>query len=130
MVDGSPVPYGDLAAVYGTLTGTLTSGDAIDNIFYQGGFDGGGEFVATGTIRLVPEPETALLLVLGLTGLAVGGRRSGAGLTLRRQQLQALADGCWGWGRRPRKERMTATQCRPLTPCAQHSESHRMLPHR
>jgi hypothetical protein len=45
-VDGVPVPYGDLTAQTGTLTGTLASGDPINNVFYQGGGD------YTGTITL------------------------------------------------------------------------------
>jgi hypothetical protein len=50
-VDGVPVPYGDLAAPTGFLTGTLASGDRLnETLFYQGG----GSY--TGTIRLVPLP--------------------------------------------------------------------------
>jgi hypothetical protein len=49
-VDGSPVPYGDLTALTGTLTGTLASGDPINSDFSQGG----GSY--TGTITLVPPP--------------------------------------------------------------------------
>ena len=68
MIDGIPVPYSDISALTGTLTGTLTSGDSLNNVFHQGGggFDG--------TIRLVPEPTTALLLGFGLAGLAVRRR--------------------------------------------------------
>jgi hypothetical protein len=68
-VNGIHVPYGELTELSGRLTGTLASGESIGNIFYQGG----GAY--TGTIRLVPEPSTALLFALGLVGLAVGGRR-------------------------------------------------------
>jgi hypothetical protein len=50
MVDGIPVPYGDLSALTGTLTGILFSGDALSADFFQGG----GSY--TGIIRLVPEP--------------------------------------------------------------------------
>ena len=64
-----PVPYGELAELFGRLTGTLASGEPIDNIFYQGGGD------YTGTITLVPEPTTASLLALGLVGIAAGRRR-------------------------------------------------------
>jgi cysteine-rich repeat protein len=46
-VDGEPVPYGDLDAQTGSLTGTLASLDPIDNVFYQGG----GSY--NGTITLV-----------------------------------------------------------------------------
>jgi hypothetical protein len=55
MVDGVPVPYGDLTALTGTLTGTLASGEPIDNAFQQGGY--GGNF--TGTITVAHEPTTA-----------------------------------------------------------------------
>jgi len=68
-VNGVPVPYGDLTDPVGRLTGTLASGETIDNIFYQGDGD------YTGTIRLVPEPSTGLLLGLGLAGLALFHRR-------------------------------------------------------
>ena len=70
-VNSNPVPYGDLEELFGGLTGTLAPGDPIDNIFYQGG----GSY--TGTIALIPEPSTALLLGLGLAGLAAGRTRSG-----------------------------------------------------
>jgi hypothetical protein len=49
-VDGVPVPYGDLAADSGTLTGTLASGDPIDSIFYRGSLG----FPVPGTIVLIP----------------------------------------------------------------------------
>jgi hypothetical protein len=44
-VDGVPVPYGDLAATAGTLTGTLASGDPVGNVFHRG---------PSATITLVP----------------------------------------------------------------------------
>ena len=44
--------------------GTLASGESIDNIFYRGG----GSY--TGTITLIPEPSSVLLLALGLVGIA------------------------------------------------------------
>jgi hypothetical protein len=69
-VDGVPVAYGDLTAVTGRLTGTLSSGDLLDNTFQRVG--------GNGTIRLVhnPEPGTGLLLGAGLIALA---RRRRAG---------------------------------------------------
>jgi hypothetical protein len=81
-VDGVPVPFGDLEAETGVLTGTLSSGDPINSAFYQGG----GSY--TGTIRLThpPLPAPALstwgysaliscLLALGLVALAAGRGR-------------------------------------------------------
>ncbi len=73
MVDDELVPYGDLSALTGTLTGTLALGGSLNNVFYQGGYAGS----ITGTITLVPEPSTALLLAFGLMGLAVRRRRMG-----------------------------------------------------
>jgi hypothetical protein len=71
-VDGEDVGYGDLATPQGTLTGTLSEGGSLNALFRQGGS------VFTGTIRLVPEPSTALLLGSGLLGLmAMGSRRRG-----------------------------------------------------
>ena len=75
-VDGITVPYGDLTALTGTLTGTLAYGDLLDNTFHQGGYQSA-HWEATGTITLasIPEPTTALLLATGLAGLAAAGRR-------------------------------------------------------
>jgi hypothetical protein len=71
MVDGVPVPYGDLGPIYtGTLTGTLASGDSLNNLFYQFYQLGG-----TITLAPIPEPSTALLLAFGLAALAAGRRR-------------------------------------------------------
>jgi len=55
-VNGQPVPYGDLTGQTGTLTGTLASGDPINNVFYQGGWTGDPCSVlnpCTGTLTLV-----------------------------------------------------------------------------
>jgi hypothetical protein len=51
-VDGAPVPYGDLAAQSGTLTGTLASGDPIDSTFDRGAFPGFP--TPLGTVALIP----------------------------------------------------------------------------
>ena len=80
-VDGSPQPYGDLSAQSGTLTGTLASGDPVDNAFQQGGG------IYTGTITLVagPLPVPSLssrgvltlavaFFAIGLMGIAVRRR--------------------------------------------------------
>ncbi len=69
-VDGNPVPYGDLTALSGILTGTLASGEPLDLWFGQGG----GTY--TGTITLIPEPATGLLFGAGLAGLALRRRLS------------------------------------------------------
>jgi len=50
-VDGIEVPYGDLAALTGTLTGTLASGEPLDRVFYRGGGD------YTGSITLESPPQ-------------------------------------------------------------------------
>jgi len=72
-VNGLPVPYGDLEALVGHLTGTLASGHSVDNTFRQGGFD------YTGTITLeeyVPEPNASLLAACALVTLALLRRRA------------------------------------------------------
>jgi hypothetical protein len=54
-VDGSSVPYGDLTAQTGGLTGTLSSGDSLDFSFFQGGAPCGYPLgTCTGTITLCP----------------------------------------------------------------------------
>jgi hypothetical protein len=73
-VNGVPVPYGDLAAQTGVLTGTLASGDPINVPFHQGG---GSD---TGTITLAKAPGTLptlspwsqLALMAGLLGAGLG----------------------------------------------------------
>jgi hypothetical protein len=78
-VDGVPVPYEDLTAQTGILTGTLASGERIENLFYQGG----GSY--TGTITLVESPglpslspwsQLALMASLLGAGLGVWRRRA------------------------------------------------------
>lgn len=54
LVDGSPVPFGPLVAVAGTLTGTLALGDPIATAFQQGDSSG-----ATGTIHLLDDARLA-----------------------------------------------------------------------
>jgi hypothetical protein len=79
-VNGVPVPYGDLTAGTGTLSGTLASGDPIDNVFYQGGYNG----LFTGTITLVSRPvNTPALSPWSQLALAAG--LIGAGLALTRK---------------------------------------------
>lgn len=51
-VDGSPVPYGPLAATSGILDGLLASGEAFSTEFTQGQGTGS----STGTIELAPPP--------------------------------------------------------------------------
>jgi hypothetical protein len=72
-VDWSPVPYGDLTALTGELSGVLASGEHLVNEFHQGG----GAF--TGTIRLIESarlpalsPWSQLVLVTGLMGAGMG----------------------------------------------------------
>jgi hypothetical protein len=72
-VDGTPVPYGklELASLgYVLLTGTLESGENLNNWVYQRD--------PTATFRLIPEPSTALLLAFGLAGLAATRREAGS----------------------------------------------------
>jgi hypothetical protein len=69
-VDGVPVPLGAVIPDFGEVTGTLSSGDALDIIFTRRAFDGPG----TGILVLVPEPSTALLLTCGMLGLLLTHR--------------------------------------------------------
>ena len=73
-VDGVPVPYGDLSAQTGILTGTLALGGVLNNDFRHGGY--GGWAWGTITLSAIPEPNTALLPSLGLVGLGARRRRA------------------------------------------------------
>jgi hypothetical protein len=82
MVDGVPVPYGDLTALTGRLTGRLASGGSLNNMFYQGGYAGS----LTGTITLVaaptiPVPALQPAAPVGLIALLLG-----AGLAVQRRR--------------------------------------------
>ncbi|MHC4654055.1 MAG: PEP-CTERM sorting domain-containing protein [Planctomycetota bacterium] len=68
-VDGQAFGYGELTSIFGAspgnepdrrLTGTLVSGEPIDNHFYIG---------HDAKIILIPEPATIVLLALGIFGL-------------------------------------------------------------
>lgn len=63
-IDGLNVGYGPITVASGILTGTLASGEAINNDFY---------IYDDASIVLVPEPATVLLLALG--GLMLRKRR-------------------------------------------------------
>lgn len=60
-INGTPVSYGEFdtggsASIHGTLTGTLTNGDFLNNSFYIHG---------DSSIILIPEPATLFMLGLG-----------------------------------------------------------------
>jgi hypothetical protein len=75
-VDGSPVGFGPITALDGTLTGTLLSGDPINSSFCHSGCTNPyGSGLASGVITLVPEPGTGLLVAAGLVGLAARRKR-------------------------------------------------------
>lgn len=82
-VDGSRVPYGDLSAETGRLTGRLASGDPVDNAFHQGGGDYTGTITLTRVLPAIRVPALSLsgklLLAAALIGFgAVHRRRSRA----------------------------------------------------
>ena len=82
-VDGTPVPYDDLSAQTGVLTGRLVSGDSINNQFVHAGYPECTTFPCTGTITLAPPAigvpalslSGKLLLAAALLGIGVVYRR-------------------------------------------------------
>ncbi len=56
-LDGSPISLGELSAMSGVLTGTLSNGDALQTYVYRD---------IDASILLVPEPATGALVLLGL----------------------------------------------------------------
>ena len=75
-VDGGPVGYGMIMALDGMLTGMLDSGEMINTRFCHGGSGactGGQGVIGVITLTNIPEPTTALLIGIGLVGIA--GRR-------------------------------------------------------
>ena len=70
-VDGVPVPLGPLEATFGTLTGNLRYGGTLYGNFFRQGAPSG---LYTGTITLIPEPGTGLLVMTGMLGLATWRR--------------------------------------------------------
>lgn len=67
-VDGAPVPFGPVAALSGTLTGSLSDGSPLANAFTRG--EG-----ATILLVAVPEPGAPWMLLGGAGVLAACGRR-------------------------------------------------------
>ena len=83
-VDGSPVPFGDLAAQTGTLTGRLAAGDSINNQFVHAGYPECTSFPCTGTITLAP-PGYLVVPALSWSGkLLLAAALIGFGLAHRR----------------------------------------------
>jgi len=60
-VNGVPVPFGDLPATTGTLTGLLESEEEFSVQFFQGGYDSGA-WTTDGVIEVVAVPEPSLAL--------------------------------------------------------------------
>jgi hypothetical protein len=72
-VDGVPARYLVLPAQTGTLSGTLASGDPINNVFYHGGI---GDYGGLIFLEYAPEPTQALLYAFALVTLALLRRRA------------------------------------------------------
>ncbi len=64
---GFNLPLGNITALSGTLTGSLSDGTPLNISFGR---------ASTATITLVPEPNTGLLVMTGILGLAAWRRRS------------------------------------------------------
>lgn len=84
-VDGVHVPYGDLTALTGTLTGTLASGDPVDNAFFQGGGD------HTGTIALAPAGDILVPALSSGGKLALAAALIGSVAMRRRRSRSRVA---------------------------------------
>jgi hypothetical protein len=82
-VDGLPVGYGSLSIKTGILTGTLLSGDPINNYFCHSSCDQIFIDNPSGLITLVPEPGSLALLGFGLVVIAATGRSTGSGRARR-----------------------------------------------
>ena len=78
-VDGVPVGYGPLSIKTGILTGTLLSGDLINNYFCHSGCNQIFIDNPTGLITLVPEPGSLALLGFGLVAIAAAWRSTSSG---------------------------------------------------
>ena len=78
-VDGAPVGYGPLSTKTGILTGTLLSGDPINNYFCHSACNQIFIDNPTGLIALVPEPGSLVLLGFGLVALAATWRSTASG---------------------------------------------------